>query len=388
MLSGNLSLLPCGYRQFPVQFQCALFCLILNFLFLVCLVDERKCFWSSGQKDWCPGNLSAGKLILSCRAAFRCSLCFVIALLPFVTEVNGVCADLFEPPPLPCNCYGKDKELRLKDNLRLAESSAGPVSVQVADALLKLGDLFWGRLDYKNVRRLLDRALSITEKTNGKGSAQAADIHIRLSRLYLALNKSEEAEQSAKAALKILTTSAGDDLLRAGALAQLGRIDVKKGRYEAAEHNYKEALSIREATQGKESLEYAQQLEQMSVLFMAAGRLEKSGKFLMSAIPIREKLLGKKHPNVEWDLEMLAQIYCRQGRYEQAVPLLKQVISDRQSTLGTEHPLLIGPLSTCAVALGKLRHEREAERLRRRAAAIAAKQMQPAQKKRTPGSKL
>ncbi|WP_414621138.1 tetratricopeptide repeat protein [Calothrix sp. CCY 0018] len=53
---------------------------------------------------------------------------------------------------------------------------------------------------------------------------------------------------------------------------------------------------------------------------------------------MRKRILGENHPDYAQNLNNLALLYKSQGRYEQAEPLYIQALKICEQILGTKHP--------------------------------------------------
>ncbi len=53
---------------------------------------------------------------------------------------------------------------------------------------------------------------------------------------------------------------------------------------------------------------------------------------------LRKRILGENHPDYAQNLNNLALLYKSQGRYEQAEPLYIQALKICEQILGTKHP--------------------------------------------------
>src|SRR5581483_10484401 len=94
-------------------------------------------------------------------------------------------------PQEPCNCYGRKHEVILEKQLEQAERQ-GKDSIAAANALVKLANLYWMRIDYDSAVPLLERSAAIFEK--GKNEDDKAEARLRLSRIYLAKKRFADAD--------------------------------------------------------------------------------------------------------------------------------------------------------------------------------------------------
>jgi len=164
-----------------------------------------------------------------------------------------------------------------------------------------------------NLYPLFQRALAITEKTQGPDHPEVAPI-----------------------------------LQNLGALAQ------SEGKYKQAEELYRRSLAILEKTLGPEHADVAYPLNNLGKLFLDQRK---------PALRIREKALGPEHPSTTMLLHQVTKLYILQKRFTEAEPLLLKTLAIRERTWQQSPAELKDCLSTYALLLRKTNREAEAKRM-------------------------
>jgi tetratricopeptide (TPR) repeat protein len=133
-----------------------------------------------------------------------------------------------------------------------------------------------------------------------------------------------EAEQLFRDALRLSEQSPEDAVRRATSLNNLAFTLHALGHYDAAERNYREALTIREAALGKDHADVGQSCNNLAELYRVLGRYAEAEPLHQRARAIRARQFGPEHPEVAQTLNNLGVLYASQGRYEEAEPLYQR----------------------------------------------------------------
>jgi tetratricopeptide (TPR) repeat protein len=290
------------------------------------------------------------------------SLIILSALLVSVPQSDGL--ELRSGPEEPCNCYGRKHEQILEKQLEQAEKQ-GKNSIATANALVKLANLYWMRVDYDSAVPLLERSMAIFEK--GKDEDEKAQARLRLSRIYLAKKRFPEAD----AQLRLLFASPPKSIkLRAQMFEQQANIMLAKDDLQGAETSLIYAVNSMKNRKPQDDLDYVRLLEKLATFYQEQKAYDKAEDWWKQAIAIRKKLHRAGHMNTTWDQEMLAQVYTERKEFSRAEALLKEVIRDKEKLFGTKDPMLLSSLSAYSSVLYRMNRPAEADKLRARAVTI------------------
>ncbi|MBW8017156.1 MAG: tetratricopeptide repeat protein [Planctomycetes bacterium] len=192
-----------------------------------------------------------------------------------------------------------------------------------------------------------------------------------LSQIYSHTAQYEKAEPLYKRALTINEASLGKDHPNvAGALNNLAQLYQATNRLKDAEQLMKRALAINETSLGKDHPNVAGALNNLAHLYQATNRLTEAEPLMKRALTIDESSLGKDHPAVAINLNNLATLYKSTNRLKEAEPLMKRVLTIAESSLGKDHPKVATALSNLAVLYQTTNRLKDAEPLMKRALAI------------------
>jgi CHAT domain-containing protein/tetratricopeptide (TPR) repeat protein len=191
---------------------------------------------------------------------------------------------------------------------------------------------------YEEAIPLVQRVLSMGEKTFGPDHPLIATPLNNLAMLYRAQGRYADAEPPFKRSLAIFEKAFGPDHPNvATSLTNLAGLYHLQGRYTDAEALYKRVLGIKEKTLGPDHPDVALSLNNLAGLYQAQGRYADAEPLNRRALAIREKALGSDRPDVAQSLNNLAALHRDQGRYADAEPLYKRSLAIYEKALGPDH---------------------------------------------------
>ncbi len=150
----------------------------------------------------------------------------------------------------------------------------------------------------------------------------------------------------------------------------LGQLLDAKGLYGEAEPLMRRALTIDEASFGKDHPRVAVQLNNMALLLQNTNRLAEAEPLMRRALAIDEASLGNQHPNVAICLNNLATLLQDTNRLEEAELFMRRALAIDEASFGKEDPEVANSLNNLALLLKDTNRCSEAEPLMRRALAI------------------
>ena len=89
---------------------------------------------------------------------------------------------------------------------------------------------------------------------------------------------------------------------------------------------------------GPKSAEYAEQANNLAIIYKNAGRYAEAEPLYGEALEIGRDVLGGRHPEYATWLNNLAGLLQATGRYEEAEPLYREALDVFEAALGAEHP--------------------------------------------------
>jgi len=206
--------------------------------------------------------------------------------------------------------------------LRITEHEFGLDDLNVAGILLRLGHVYVLGAKYQDAIKCFNRCLEISTTKNGEQHPFTADIYYELGCFYLMkpedvgsnLNNEEfgieKAEKLLQKALTIKEKTQGlnhPDVSRI--LNRLGSLYVEYVKFDQAEKYYIRALEIRETVLGKNHSRVAQTLKHLLTLSELQEQFPKSISYGLRAIQILSATYGSESVQVAQVLVRLAQSY-------------------------------------------------------------------------------
>jgi CHAT domain-containing protein/tetratricopeptide (TPR) repeat protein len=209
------------------------------------------------------------------------------------------------------------------------------------------------------------------------GSARAvaqsddpAALQGRVTDLYRA-GKFAEAMEAAEQVLALVERRHGRDSIEvANPLSMLAVLYLQQGRYREAEPLYERTLAIKQKALGPDHNEVGTTLYGLATLYVQQGRYGEAEPLYKRTLVIKEKALGPDHSDVGSTLFGLAALYVYLGRLEEAEPLYRRSIAVKEQALGPQHTEVGSVLHNLGVLLYLQRRYQEAEPIYRRVLAI------------------
>jgi tetratricopeptide (TPR) repeat protein len=167
-----------------------------------------------------------------------------------------------------------------------------------------------------------------------------------LLRLYLLPALEALAEVGAQKDLRDLTSQfegylshlrASNSLELADVLERLSLLYYKQGRYLEAEPLLQKSLILKQNFLGLDHTDVSTSLNNLATLYQSQGRYNEAEQIYLRSLEIRERQLGAEHPVVASSLNNLATLYRSQGRHNEAEPLYVRSLEIWKRQLGPQH---------------------------------------------------
>jgi tetratricopeptide (TPR) repeat protein/tRNA A-37 threonylcarbamoyl transferase component Bud32 len=230
---------------------------------------------------------------------------------------------------------------------------------------------------YDEARPLLQEALAIRERLQGKDHPEVAGTLIHLGGLAQRSNQGD-AVALFRRALAIREARLGPrhpDV--ADALNDLGMTLAAKGRFDEAEPILQRALTLQQSLWGDRDPRGAKTLHNLSGIAYYRGRTEEGIRLQRRALAIREAVLPDDHPDLAGSREALALFLRQQGKVAEAARLLERVAATAEKIYGPDHPELARALLNLGETYAELDRPAAALPLLERALAIREKALEP-----------
>ncbi|HSQ32969.1 MAG TPA: serine/threonine-protein kinase [Gemmatimonadaceae bacterium] len=300
-----------------------------------------------------------------------------------------------------------DAERLLTRALALRRSTFGPVHIDVALSLQRLGTHYRGMSMYARAESLYHASLDMKQRLLGPDDPAIAETLGLLGFLMPYLGRVAESEAYYRRSVAMLrrTLPATDDRLTAAliplatALSRTGKIDesestlreaialrqvahgpqhasvaeaqifladlltLKRARYGEAERLYRDALAVQRSEYGERSLQLVHAMNSLVDIVEMQGHTGEAEKLLRDILSIRLATLGPRHEQVGESKASLAAFLHRHHRNVESETLYREALADYGASVGTEHALYAGATADLANMLADIGRYREADKL-------------------------
>lgn len=211
--------------------------------------------------------------------------------------------------------------------LKIAEQAAPNTQLQVM-ILMNLARCQGSLGQEARSTALLERALAISQKINGRIDQQTASLYTELGIHARRAHHNDEALADYREALAIREKMAGpDDPNCAAVHNNIGNIMRDERHYDEAQREYQRAIEIWTHAWGPDSPAVAMALNGMARVAMLEERPADAEPLFRRALEIRRKKRPAGHPDIVDSLNLLSQALLAQHKRE-ALPLLVEAQTD------------------------------------------------------------
>ncbi len=235
-----------------------------------------------------------------------------------------------------------------------------------ARALARLSAVYRDQGRFDEAERAAHDAIELAPEE----SLEAADALVELASEQFAVTKYDAAEESCLRAFPLAENAPPGverDRVRTRAHATLGTLHRARGRYADAEQVLRQTIELAEQSFGPDSLEAADALNDLAIVFKYAGRFDDAEPLYRRALDINVRAVGEIHYNVASIYHNLGGLEHARGNHAQAEPHARRSVEIRRQAVGPDHPSTAADEAALASILYELRKDEEAERLLRSA---------------------
>ncbi|MCX8492021.1 MAG: tetratricopeptide repeat protein, partial [Cyclobacteriaceae bacterium] len=203
----------------------------------------------------------------------------------------------------------------------------------------QLSSLFIQLGRYTATEELLEQLITEYEQLYGKSSIRLVEPLVNKGKLALAKGDYTEADKIAQRANQIAIAVYGDKSSKTASTQKLlGDIEYAIGDYEMAEENIEKALSSQEKQFGRNHIEVAKSLAQLSLIkFYKGEKFESVEKLMVEAQQIMGKRLGVENPQYADILKNVAFINIAAKKYNAAFSSLTQAEAIWRNKTGSKN---------------------------------------------------
>jgi len=234
---------------------------------------------------------------------------------------------------------GAQSEQALRSAIQRLER-LGDASLDLAQALVKLGALRQEKGGHSEAEELFTKALDVSERTLGSEHIELVQPLTSLGTARILRGSPESAEQLFNRALTISTRYLGEDHPDLVIMVNdIARLYLKHGAYPLAEPLLQRLLSMKRS-KGEDHPEVATVLASLAAVRQARGQHESAEELWRRVLAIRERTLAPNHFAQAIALEHLADVCTARGKIGEALQLFQRAQMIREMTLGSDHASL------------------------------------------------
>jgi len=233
-----------------------------------------------------------------------------------------------------------DEARRLLERaLAVSEAVLGSDDLQVAAVAAQLAGIYRKLPNSARSESLYQRAIAVMERTLGNEHPTTALARSELAELYQHEGKRLEAETLLRQALDVLEKTLGPEhpIIVRG-LITLGNLRDGAGDLEKEEEIIQRALSILQRIDDTDSVQYAALLNNLGEVYRQKQDYTRAEELLQRALVMNESLLGPDNYSVATALQNLGIVARERKDYATAVAYNLRALSIRERMVGSDHP--------------------------------------------------
>ena len=254
-----------------------------------------------------------------------------------------------------------------------SEELYGKEHVRYANALTNLAVAQKLNGQLVNAEGTLAQSIKIRQNLGDLGSSMLLADMSNLGGLYLSTRDYDKARAILNKAKAIDTK--GKDLASASLRTNLGLLAKHEGKVADAERFFREAIAIKRSAIGEDSVEIATDYNNLANLYVNDRKPEKALELYERALSIKRTRYGEDHPSTAISLNNLGTAQLEAGKLQQAEQNLMKALNIREKKLPQDDLSIAYTLTNLSYVYALTSRPKDADRLRKRAEDIYAKQM-------------
>lgn len=214
-----------------------------------------------------------------------------------------------------------------------------PIHMDVARALLSLGNLLCQQSKHAEAKVCFDEALDISKQIMGTADhPDVARIMTGLAATHEAAGRLRDAEMCLQSALRMQQTCLGPQHREtASSFHNLSLVLRAQGRIPEAQKMCEQALNQMETRLGPIHPDVARALNSLAELHRAQQHYDKASELYSRSLDIIEKTLGSTDIQFAEALNNLANVYSDNHKHNNAIPLYQRAVDAQKKVLGPQH---------------------------------------------------
>ncbi len=216
---------------------------------------------------------------------------------------------------------------------------------------------------------LLEQSLALRENHAGPNSLEVADALNRLGNVHRRFGRLQQAEPMLVRALEIREQAGQVDYDLADSYNNVGLLQNDLGYYERAEATLRRSITLHQQYDGQDTPSAASPLHNLALSLQRQGRLDEAREAAQQAIALK-RAEGRNQASIANTLAVLANIERERGLLDEALQHSQESLTLREGIYGRNNVLIASGLRTHAEVLLARGDAEEAEALYREALAL------------------
>lgn len=211
--------------------------------------------------------------------------------------------------------------------LAMLESTDMEETLQLAETLKNMGELYEAKGELEEAKRHFENALALVRKILGDCNFEVADYITCLADIARKQKSFKEAEDLYNQALEIFESTLGPGHPRTCLVLQrFGEISIEQSNYDEAEKFFESALKKMEQTLGTNHPDVGYTSYCLGATYHWKEMPSRAEKYYRKALAIKEVQLGYKHTDLVTIIEPLIDVLVSQGKHNDANTFNKRMI--------------------------------------------------------------
>ncbi len=277
----------------------------------------------------------------------------------------------------PRNSLQRDISVRSALDVAVAKLDAGSLDQQpdVAAAVrLTIGRTYAELAQFDVAIKQVDAAVDAYRRLSGTDGLDYANALVQRGEvLQLTTGRFEDAEHDFREAIGILRAQHASSVLIAAAVNNLGCSLTSQGRFDESKTQLEEAIALARLSENKNESILAEAVNNLGLVHVQQRNWDAAIPLLQEAVDVNRRLLGPTHPSLATNLDNLSQALLGKGDIAGAETAIRDALEIRRKLLGPDHPDVATSLHNLATVLFQKKDLAGSEASLREALAILRK---------------
>jgi serine/threonine protein kinase/Tfp pilus assembly protein PilF len=226
----------------------------------------------------------------------------------------------------------------------------GSKHIEVAAAMVSLGDALLEQGTFDRAQQLLDDALRMQQELAGSEAIETAPTLLSRAKLAQRRGELEHAQELFAQSIAIYRLHQQERTSAAASVvSELANLHSYRGAFAEAERLYRRALDIDRQALGRDHPQVAMHLHNLAVMAQMQGELAEAEPLYAESTELLRRILGETHPDTLDALSNYGRFLHRKGDLERAEAMLAQTVRANRTARGEKHAFIGHDLVSLAI---------------------------------------